>query len=441
MDLTYVGTGYVGQVNAAAAAKFNHNVILVDIIKEKIDSINAGNPTIYEVGLDELLQDLVLKKKTLRGTLDIHQSVLQSDVVFLCVGTPDKGGMIDLSYIKDASAGIGTALKETDDFKVVVVKSTVVPGTTLNTVLPIIEKESGKKAGVDFGIAMNPEFLREGVALDDALFPDSIVLGVQDAKTQDILTALYSKDNAASWVPENKITYVGISEAESIKYAKNSFLAMKITFANEWANFCQTRNIDVKQVMEAIGKDSRISPMFLRNGPGYGGSCFPKDVNAIVHEGQVHSSSFRVLEQVVQSNSIQYLQLINLAQSVVGTIKGKKIAVLGLSFKPNTDDVRESPSLKIISYLSTQGCTIQTYCPKGMPEAKHWLKKNRITDITYTTSIDECVAGVDLIIIPTDWKEFKQIIGKTDQPIFIGHRSFVEPEEFNNVYALGYPIK
>ncbi len=433
MKISYVGSGYVGQVNAAGAAHFGHDVILVDIDEFKVNSINEGKPTIFEAHLDEALHDLVINKKKLSATLDLQSAVQNTDITLICVGTPDKGGMIDLSYIQQVARDIGKVLKTKSDYHVVVVKSTVIPGTTLTTVKPLLEEFSGKKAGVDFGLAMNPEFLREGVAWIDSIEPDSIVIGTEDTKTKDILRKMYS------WAPEEKFTYVGINAAEAIKYAKNSFLAMKITFANEWGNFCDAVGIDSKEVLGALGADKRISPMFLRNGPGYGGSCFPKDVNAIVHAGQVNHSPFGIMEKVVQMNKIQYLHLIDLAEKVTGPIMRKKVGILGLSFKPQTDDTRESPALRIISYLVSQGCEIKAYCPQGMHMAKETLEAQRITEVQYQENAQACTEGVDLVLVPTDWSEFKDVIKNTSVPTFIGHRSMMDPAQYPHVYALGFP--
>ncbi|MHA1585111.1 MAG: UDP-glucose dehydrogenase family protein [Promethearchaeota archaeon] len=433
MKIAYVGSGYVGQVNAVSAANYGHDAILVDVVPEKVNSINNGIPTIYEHGLPELMKNLVFNKKNLRATLDLTQAIKDTEAAFICVGTPDKGGMIDLSYIQEVAREIGEALKEKNDYYLVVVKSTVVPGTTLNTVNQIIEKVSGKKAGIDYGIGMNPEFLREGVAVDDCINPDSIVLGSQDEKTKKLMRVVYN------WAPEEKITYVGINAAEAIKYCKNSFLAMKITFANEWGNFCDAMGIDSKEVLGAIGHDKRISPMFLRNGPGYGGSCFPKDVNAIVHAGQVNHSPFRVLEEVVAVNQTQYLHLVDLTQEISGPIDRKKVAVLGLSFKPNTDDTRESPSLRLISFLVSRGCDIKAYCPEGMKMAKQMLEAVRVNEVNYSKSIEEAIEDAEIVLIPTGWDDFKEFIPKIKVPTFIGHRHFVDPTKYPNVYALGFP--
>ena len=433
MKISFIGSGYIGQVNAASACHYGHDTILVDIEEKKVNSINKGIPTIYEKGLDDLLHDLVINKKKMIATLDFMKAINDSEVSFICVGTPDKGGMIDLSQIQSAAIDIGKVIKTKNTYHVVVVKSTVVPGTTLSIVKPLVEQYSGKKAGLDFGIAMNPEFLREGVALDDCIHPDSIVLGTQDEKTKKILKEIYS------WSPEEKFTYVGINAAEAIKYAKNTFLAMKISFANEWANYCEAVGIDSKEVLTAIGADHRISPMFLRNGPGYGGSCFPKDVNAIIHAAQVNHSPLRIMEQVVAVNQTQYLRMIDQVKAKFGNLNRRKVGVLGLSFKPDTDDVRYSPSLKIISYLTSLGCDIKTYCPKGMPMAKEWFTKNKITDIKYVESARSCVQDVEFVLIPTDWSEFREILPEITVPVFIGHRSFIEPSNYKNISILGFP--
>lgn len=433
MKISYIGSGYVGQVNAVGAAYYGHDVILMDVDASKVDSINQGIPTIYEAHLEDHMKELVLEKKKLRATTDLAEAVNNTEISLICVGTPDKGGMIDLSYIQEVAAGIGKVIKTKSDFHVVVVKSTVVPGTTLKLVKPLLEEHSGKQAGVDFGLAMNPEFLREGVAWYDSIEPDSIVIGSQDEKTKNILREMYS------WAPEEKFTYVGINAAEAIKYAKNSFLAMKITFANEWANFCDKVGIDAKEVLEAIGADKRISPMFLRNGPGYGGSCFPKDVNAIVHAGHVNHAPFGILEEVVQINRNQYLKMVDLAEKVVGPLRRKKVGVLGLSFKPNTDDTRESPALRLISFLISRGCEVKAYCPQGIPMAKKWFEANRITEVDYQNDAKGAAEGVDVIMVPTDWPEFKEVIASTSTPTIIGHRTLMDPAKYPHVYALGYP--
>jgi UDPglucose 6-dehydrogenase len=279
---------------------------------------------------------------------------------------------------------------------------------------------------------MNPEFLQEGIAVRNCMYPESIVIGTEDERSKEILTEVYS------WAPPDLITYTGVTAAEAIKYAKNSFLATKITFANEWANFCQAIGVDVKEVMDAIGKDSRVGNQFLRNGPGYGGSCFPKDVNAIIHLGIEKQSPFQILETVVKMNHRQYLQLVHLAQKVVGNIDGKRVGVLGLSFKPNTDDTRESPALRLINYLDAHMCDVKAYCPQGMKMAREWLEANHIS-ITYADSMEDCVADVDLVFVPTDWPEFRDIIPQITVPTFIGHRDLVDPASYPHVYTLGFP--
>ena len=431
LKLAYIGTGYVGQVDAAISAEKGHHVILVDVIPEKVNTINAGKPTIYEDGLFEIIERNV-KEKRLSATINIAEAIEKTDISFICVGTPDIGHRIDLSYIKQAAIEIGKALAKITHYHVVVVKSTVVPGTTEDVVLPLLEKFSGKKAGTDFGLCMNPEFLREGVAVEDAINPDSVVIGSIDQKSKEKVAAIYH------WIDPKKLFFCGIKAAEAIKYAKNSFLATKITFANEWANFCETIGVDVKEVMDAIGMDKRIGPLFLQSGPGYGGSCFPKDLNAIIHAGAMADSRFRILEKVVAINSIQHLRMIKLAKKVLKkrSFDGVRVGILGLSFKENTDDVRESPSLRLINELVAENAEILAYCPAGIPMAKKFLEEMHIR-IQYANTIEEVIEHSEILFIPTPWQQFSYILGKTQSPIIVGHRHFMKDPMLKNVFVLG----
>jgi UDPglucose 6-dehydrogenase len=431
LNIAYIGSGYVGQVDAAISADKGHNVILVDVIPEKVETINSGKPTIYEQGLSEIIARTV-KEKRLSATINLAEAIKKTEISFVCVGTPDIGHRIDLSYIKQAAIDIGKALATITHYHVVVVKSTVVPGTTEDVVLPLLETYSGKKVGKDFGLCMNPEFLREGVAVQDAINPDSVVIGFYDEKSREKVASIYH------WIDPKKLFFCGIKAAEAIKYAKNSFLATKITFANEWANYCETIGVDVKEVMEAIGMDRRIGPLFLQSGPGYGGSCFPKDLNAIIHAGAMVESRFRILEKVVAINSIQHLRLIKLAKKIIkkNTFDGMKISVLGLSFKENTDDVRESPALRLINELVAENALVTGFCPEGMPMAKRFLEDMRIR-IQYAQTLKEAIQDAELIFIPTPWPQFSGILGKTKCPVIVGHRHFVKEPNLPNVYVLG----
>ncbi len=432
LTISYIGSGYVGQVDAAISAEKNHNVILVDVIPEKVDKINAGKPTIYEQGLAEIIERNV-KEKRLSATMNIGEAIQKTEISFICVGTPDIGHRIDLSYIKQAAIDIGKALSTISHYHVVVVKSTVVPGTTEDIVLPLLEKFSGKKVGKDFGLCMNPEFLREGVAVQDAINPDSVVIGSYDESSRAKVAAIYH------WIDPQKLFFCGIKAAEAIKYAKNSFLATKITFANEWANYCETIGVDVKEVMDAIGMDRRIGPLFLQSGPGYGGSCFPKDLNAIIHAGAMTESRFRILEKVVAVNAIQHLRMIILAKKILkkNSFDGMKITVLGLSFKENTDDVRESPALRLINELAAENAQLTGFCPEGMPMAKKFLEEMRIR-INYARTLEEAIENSELIFIPTPWSQFSAILGKTKCPVIVGHRHFVKDKNLPNVFVLGF---
>lgn len=431
LRIAYIGSGYVGQVDAAVSAEKGHIVTLVDIDPEKVSKINSGLPTIYEHGLGEIIKQTVSDKR-LSATQDLNNAILNTDVSFICVGTPDIGHRIDLSYIKKVAMDIGKALAKIDHYHVVVVKSTVVPGTTEDVVLPLLLKYSGKKVGKDFGLCMNPEFLREGVAVNDCVDPDSVVIGFYDERSRDLVAKIYH------WIDPEKITYCGLKAAEAIKYAKNSFLATKVTFANEWANYCETIGVDVKEVMEAIGMDKRVGPLFLRSGPGYGGSCFPKDLNAIIHAGAMADSRFRILEKVVAINSIQHLRMIKKARQVTGktSFDGMKVGILGLSFKENTDDVRESPALRLINELVAENAEVLGYCPEGIPMAKMFLENMRI-NIKYASNIQEVLDSSELIFVPTPWAQFSDALANSKCPVIVGHRHFVKDKSLKNVYALG----
>ncbi len=397
MKLAYFGSGYVGQVNAVIQAVKGHDVVMVDIDESVVESINSGKPTIYEDKLDGLLSEVVNSGR-LRATLDYASAVKSSEVIFICVGTPSSpDGSIDVNAIKSASVNIGRALKLCDDLKVVVVKSTVLPWV-LKEVKSIISSE----AGHEFGFCMNPEFLREGLAVHDCLEPDSIVIG-GDKKSVDVVSKVYS------WSPV-KPSVTGLYEASLIKYAKNSFLATKISFANVIANYCDEQGINAREVLRVMAEDKRISPLFLNNGPGFGGSCFPKDVKALLSDMKGNE----LLSAVMSVNKEQYKQMIKLANEVAD-LKGT-VAVLGLSFKPGTDDVRESPSIKLVKELQRLGCTVRVFDPQAMDNA---LKE--LGGVTACNNVEECVAGAGLVFMPVAWPEFKSVRYYTNVPIIQGH--------------------
>ncbi len=395
MEISIIGTGYVGLVTGIGLAELENKVIFVDIDKNKVNSINSGKSPIYERGLKELMQK---NKGRYHATTDYYEAIMNSEITFICVGTPSKeDGSIDLRYVKSASKGIGEVLANKDDFHVVVVKSTVLPGTTEGVVKSIIEKESGKKAFKDFGLAMNPEFLREGNAVEDFFNPDRIVIGVKDEKTKSILKELYKPFSCPK-------LFTDIKTAEMIKYVSNAFLATKISFANEIGNICKKLGIDVYKVFEGVGLDHRINPAFFRAGIGFGGSCFPKDVKALIRKAEELSEEPKILKAVIEVNEKQPLKLIELLKKHIPNLRNKAIGILGLAFKPDTDDVRESRAIPIVEALLREGANIIAYDPKAMNNFAKIFPQ-----IEYAKSSQEVIDKSDAVLIVTEWKEFEEL--------------------------------
>jgi len=394
MNISIVGTGYVGTVTGACLAELGNKVFLVDVIKEKVDKINKGIPPIYEEGLEELLKR---NRERITATLDLKEAVTNSDVTFITVGTPSNpDGSIDLKCIKESAEKIGAALKEKERH-VVVVKSTVVPGTTENVVVPALEKASGKKAGKGFGAVMNPEFLREGKAIKDFMKPDRIVIGGLDEKSLDSVVKLYKGFS----VP---ILRTNLRTAEMIKYAANAFLAAKISLINEIGNICKKLGIDTYEVAEGIGHDKRIGRAFLDSGAGFGGSCFPKDVKALIAKAKELGYEPKIMEEVLEVNKKQPLKMVELVKKRLPKLEGKTIAVLGLAFKAGTDDVRESPAIPVIKSVLKEGVKVKVYDPEAMKNMKKIFQ-----DIEYCKNLGECLKGSDACLILTDWEEFKNL--------------------------------
>lgn len=395
MRISVIGTGYVGTVTGACFAELGHEVICVDVDTSKVDMINAGEAPIYEEGLSDLLKKHAGTR--IRATSDYDLAVTGSDVSFICVGTPsDARGNIDLGIVKAASASLGEAIKKKKGYHVVVVKSTVVPETTEKVVLPIIEKYSGKCAE-DIGIAMNPEFLREGKAVHDFMNPDKIVVGSLDKRAGDIVASLYSG-------LECEVTRTNPRTAEMIKYANNSFLATKISFANEVGNICKELGIDTYEVMKAVGKDFRIGPHFLNSGAGFGGSCFPKDVKALIGKAQEIGYEPKLLKSVIEVNEKQPSMMVELLKNRLGDIRGKRIAVLGLAFKNDTDDIRESRSIPVIRELLDNGAKVLAYDPMANDNMKKLFGS-----LEYHISAEGALSGADACLIMTEWDEFRSL--------------------------------
>lgn len=388
MNVSIIGTGYVGTVTGACLAELGHDVICVDIDQQKVDWINAGIAPIHEPGLSELLKKHAGTR--LRATTDYNDAISNSDVTFICVGTPSgEDGRIDLSIVRSASKSIGEALSDRRSYHVVVVKSTVVPETTEKVVAPLVR-------GENVGIAMNPEFLREGKAVYDFMNPDKIVVG-GDPRAVEMVASLYEG------IP-CEITRTDIRTAEMIKYANNSFLAAKISFANEIGNICKKLGIDVYDVMSAIGKDFRISEHFLNAGAGFGGSCFPKDVRALIGKAEDLGYEPMLLNAVIEVNEEQPMRMVKLLVEHIGDLRNRRIAVLGLAFKNDTDDIRESRSIPVITELLNLGAQVSAYDPLAE------LNMRKIfPEIDYCESALDALNGADACLIMTEWDEFRSL--------------------------------
>jgi UDPglucose 6-dehydrogenase len=394
MNISIMGTGYVGLVTGACLAKLGHNVICVDIDEKKINEINSGTSPIYEEGLERLLSKY---RNRLSATTDYQSAIKNSDITFICVGTPSKNdGSIDLSAVGTAAKDIGRQLKKKKRWHLIVVKSTVLPGTSRTFVLPLIEKYSGKKPGRDFSIAMNPEFLKEGVAVKDFFEPYRIVIGFYDERSRDVLRELY-KNFSCPFIETS------LDEAEMIKYASNAFLATKISFINEIGNMCKRFGIDTYKVADGIGLDKRIGRTFLDSGIGWGGSCLPKDLRALITWAEKTGEKPKILKSIVEVNELQPLKLVEILKKHLPKLNGKTVGLLGLAFKPGTDDIRESRAIPIVERLVRGGATIKAYDPKAMQNFKTIYPQ-----ITYCLSAEEVLSS-DAVLIVTKWKEFDML--------------------------------
>jgi UDPglucose 6-dehydrogenase len=428
--ISIVGTGYVGLCTAIGFASKGYKIITSTHNRERATSINRGIPPFYEPGLQEMLFNVV-KNGYLKCVLNREEAVLNTDITFITVATPSQpDGSIDLEHIKNSAIEIGKALNKKDAYHLVVVKSTVVPGTTENMVKPLLERHSNKHCGSDFGLCMNPEFLREGSAFHDTLHPDRIIIGEHDKKSGDTLDALYKEFYSEEKLPTIR---TNLPTAELIKYANNAFLATKISFINTIANICEKiPGADITTVAKGIGLDQRVSPEFLRAGLGYGGSCFPKDVKALIAFSNQLGYVPTILQAVQEVNENQAKHVVEKAKEKLEELSGKGIAVLGLSFKPNTDDMREARSIPIIKKFLNEGANVTAYDPVAIPNAK-FIFKNKIR---YASSSIDCLKDADCCILVTEWDEFKKLMPKDftqnmRQPILIDGRRIYDPEEYS----------
>ena len=395
MKLCMIGTGYVGLVSGVCFSDLGNDVICVDKDENKINDLKKGKIPIFEPGLEELVIKNY-KNKKLKFSTNLKDSIKKSDIIFICVGTPSKknGDGADLTQIYSVSKEIS---KYINKFKIIITKSTV-PVTTGDEIEKIFKKKVIKNK---FSIVSNPEFLREGEAIRDFIYPDRIVVGSNDKKSKNILRNLYAPliSKGAKFISTNR------RAAELIKYSSNAFLATKITFINEIANLCEKTGVDVEDVSIGIGLDKRIGSRFLRAGPAYGGSCFPKDTKAIINTADKFKTDLSVIKSVIKSNSLRSKLLLKKVSEILNKkIKNKKICFLGVTFKANTDDMRDSSSLEMIPYLSKNGAKIRYYDPTGFKKEFHKIK-----NVTFSNSISHAVKESDLVILHTEWNDFKSI--------------------------------
>lgn len=423
MHIAVIGTGYVGLVTGACFAEFGVEVTCVDVDATKIDKLNQGIIPIYEPGLDTLVEKNS-KAGRLHFTTDIKSAVQDALVIFLAVGTPPKeDGSPDMSYYRQAAKDIAEAM---NGFKVLVTKSTVPIGTGKWLREFVAEN---LKVNTSFGVASNPEFLREGAAIDDFMRPDRVVIGSNEEDAIAIMKDLYRP----LYLIETPIVITSLEAAELIKYAANAFLATKITFINEMANLCDAIGCDVHDVARGMGMDNRIGRKFLHPGPGYGGSCFPKDTRALTTVADQFGVETRIVDAVIEANDRQRDVMIEKIEKLVGDLSGKQVGVLGLSFKPETDDMRESPAVDIIRAMYERGAKVRAYDPVAIEEAKHCLP-----EIEYASDEYDALKDADAVVIATEWNQFRaldmeRVKSLLRQPKIADLRNVYEPEDMREL--------
>jgi UDPglucose 6-dehydrogenase/GDP-mannose 6-dehydrogenase len=444
MKISVIGTGFVGLVSSVCLAEKGHQVFGVDIDRAKVDLINGGRPPIYERGLAELLQKHIGVR--LRATTDLYRAVQESDLSLIAVGTPFDGMHIDLTSIKAVSRQIGEALKTKAGFHVVVVKSTVVPGTTDEIVTPILAAASQKKAGVDFGVGMNPEFLTEGEAVHDFMCPDRIVLGGMNQATIDMQAEVYAGFTGVDVLCTNNKT------AEMIKYASNALLATMISFSNELANLCTAlQEVDIVDVLQGVHLSRYLRVQlphgesyapdirsFLGAGCGFGGSCLPKDVKALVAHGVQAGVDMQLLEAVLRINEQQPRRMLQLIKKHFPALRGVRVAILGLAFRPDTNDMRESPAIPIIRLLLQEGAVIQAYDPAAAQEATQIFAND---EVRVAPSLRDVLRGAEVVVLVTRWDEFQQLPAllqsMASPPLVVDGRRMLAKQAFAHYEGIG----
>jgi UDPglucose 6-dehydrogenase len=435
-SISIIGTGYVGLVTGACLSEFGMKVICMDTDKLKIEALNRSEIPIYEPGLARL----VAKNQSagrLIFTLDPREAIQGSGVIFIAVGTPiGEDGSADLKHVLSAAAAIAEHM---DDYKVIVIKSTVPVGTSLKVKRVVQEALQQRGLRLDFDVVSNPEFLREGSAIRDFMHPDRIVIGSENERAKNIMRDIYN----VLYLIDTPFVFTSLETAELIKYASNGFLATKITFINEIANLCETVGADVHDVAKAMGMDGRIGKFFLHPGPGFGGSCLPKDARALVKVGEEHGTSMRLAESAIKANEYQKQRMVEKIEKSLGDPRNRQIGILGLAFKPETDDMREAPSIPIIRRLIDKGCSLKLYDPAAMENARrHVFTGIEEGRILYCKDEYQAAEGVDALVILTEWNQFRRldlpkIRGLMKGRHFFDLRNLYEPKdmiEFGFIY-------
>ena len=443
-SVSILGTGFIGLCSAACFAEKDIKVIASTHNEKKASIINDYKTPFFEEGLAEMLERIKNQKpELLKCSTDPVQAIIDTDISMITQGTPMReDNSIDLSYIESTAKEIGEALKKSDTYHLVVVRSTVVPGTTRNLVGKTITEVSGKIPGKDFGLCMQPEFLAEGRSIEDTLRPDRIVIGSIDDKSGAMLQEFYEYFYG-DHLKNCPIKRLNLESAELVKYGNNCLLSTKISYANEFANLAElVPNVDIVQVMEGVGLDYRINSRFLRAGVGFGGACFHKDVNAITKWARSQGYVAKILEAVLERNDLRAIRIVDIAEGLIGKLEGKKVTLLGLSFKPGTDDMREAPSIRIINELARRNVTnIVGYDPKAKESAEEAIGDK----INYAESIEEALNGSECALLVTEWDEFKKLTPEDYKknmkvPNLIDGRRIYDYDEFNktiNFRAMG----
>jgi UDPglucose 6-dehydrogenase len=427
--IAVIGTGYVGSVSGACLADFGNHVICVDNNAEKIEALKKGIIPIFEPGLDAVVE-CNSRCGRLVFTTDLTEALKESSVVFIAVGTPPAGdGSADLVYVEEAARQIGSLI---DKYTVIVDKSTVPVGTGRKVYGWVKEELEKRGEKIEFDVVSNPEFLREGSAVYDFTHPDRIVIGSESEKARNIMKDVYR----SLYLNETPFIETNMESAEMIKYASNAFLAVKITFINEIANLCEKTGADVRSVAKAMGKDGRIGSKFLHPGPGYGGSCFPKDTRALAKTGRDNGETMHIVETAIEVNEQQKIRTAKKIESVLVSLGGKTLCVLGLAFKPNTDDMRESPAISICEYLVSRGAKLRLYDPAAMKEAQ-WRLEGIKSSLYFAADEYDAIKGADALIIATEWNQFRNIdLSKTAEllssPYFFDLRNIYKPQDVSS---------